>query len=50
MSGLEFWIWAVVYVGAFIATVFLVAAWFDHDDDLAPYRFPYRDDDQDGDQ
>ena len=49
MSGLEFWIWFLVYPALFVATVFLIAAWRDHDDDLSAigtHRWPLDEDDE----
>ena len=48
MTGLEFWIWFVVYAVAFVATVALVRLWFleDSADELADYRWPIDGDDR----
>jgi hypothetical protein len=46
MSGERFWIWVLLCVAGWFVAVWLMAAWNSTDDDLAPYRFPYRDDDQ----
>jgi hypothetical protein len=51
VSGQTWWMWVVICIAAWVAAVFLIAAWLDHDDDLEQYRFPYNDDDNwDGDR
>ena len=49
VSGQAFWIWVLLCLGAWFVSVWLLAAWNDHDDDLEPYRYPYNDD-EDGDR
>ncbi len=46
MSGERWWLWVAICVAAWFASVWLIAAWLDHDDDLESYRFPYREDDE----
>ena len=46
MSGQTFWIWVVICLAGWVAAVWLLAAWNDHDDQLESYRFPYCDDDE----
>ena len=44
MSGQTFWIWVVICLAGWFVSVWLLAAWNDHTDQLESYRFPYRDD------
>ena len=44
MSGQLWWMWVGICVLGWVAAVFLLGAGLDHDDDLADYRFPYNDD------
>ena len=46
VTGQAFWIWVLLCLGGWVAAVWLLAAWNDHDDQLEQYRFPYRDDDE----
>jgi hypothetical protein len=34
VSGELFWLWVVICLLGWVAAVFLIAAWLDHDDDL----------------
>ncbi len=49
MSGQGFWLWVAICVAAWFVSVWLIAAWLDHDDDLAEYRHPPFDN-KDGDR
>lgn len=45
MSGQGFWLWVLLCLGGWVVSVWLLAAWNDHDDDLVEYRHPPFDDD-----
>jgi len=47
VTGQAWWLWMAICVAAWFAAVWLIAAWLDHDDDLAPYRWPVDDDEED---
>ena len=47
MSGQTWWMWVAICVAGWVAAVFLLGAWLDHDDDLAEYRHPPFDDKDD---
>jgi hypothetical protein len=49
VSGQGFWLWVAICVAAWFVSVWLIAAWLDHDDDLAEYRHPPFDN-KDGDR
>lgn len=46
MSGFAWWAWLVICVAGWYAAAWLLAWWADDSDDLAPYRYPYADDDE----
>jgi hypothetical protein len=46
VSGQTWWMWVTICVVAWVAAVFLLGAWLDHDDDLAEYRHPPFDNDE----
>ena len=49
MTGGTWWLWMAICVAAWFVSVWLIAAWLDHDDDLAEYRHPPFDN-KDGDR
>ncbi len=50
MTGQTFWIWVVICLAGWFAAVWLLAAWRDHNDDLANYRWPIDNDDTEVDR
>jgi hypothetical protein len=44
VSGQAWWLWVAICVTGWYVAIRLLAWWTDNDDDLAPYRYPYRDD------
>ena len=47
VSGVGWWLWVLLCLGAAFVSVHLLAAWNDHDDDLTEYRYPDSEEEED---